>query len=98
MQKKAEPTPKEFFDRADEIIKVANAQLRDEQRSKVSASTLYAAARFNAFISAASYSDGDQMARDLTEISDYFVEQYKKMLDEHLEDFVANFSRNIGTH
>lgn len=97
MQNEAEPTPKEFFDRADEIIKLANAQLRDEHRSKVSASTLYAAARFNAFVSAASYSDGDQMAADLTEISDYFVEQYKKMLDEHLKDFASNFSRNIGS-
>ena len=97
MEQKAEEIPKEFFDRADEIIKVANAQLQDEHRSKVSASTLYAAARFNAFVSAASYSDGKQMAKDLTEISDYFVEQYKKMLEEHLADFVANFERNIGS-
>lgn len=97
MQDQAEPIPKEFFDRADEIINLANAQLRDEHRNKVSASTLYATERFNAFVSAKSYSDGDQMAKDLTEISDYFVDQYRKMLNEHLQDYVSNFSDNVGT-
>ena len=97
MHDSAEPTPKEFFDRADEIINLANSQLRGHEISKVSASTLYAAARFNAFVSATSYSDGDQMAKDLTEISDYFVEQYRKMLNENLRDFAANFSHNLGT-
>lgn len=96
MQDNAEPIPEEFFDRADEIIRLANVQLSNEIRSKVSASTLYAAARFNAFVSATSYANGEQMAKDVTEISDYFVEQYRKMLNEHLEDYVANFADIVG--
>ena len=90
--------PKEFFDRADEIINLANAQLKHEHRSKVSASTLYAAARFNAFVSASSYSNGEELTKDFAEISAYFVEQYKKMLNENLEDFAANFSKNFGAN
>lgn len=96
MPNKDKATPKEFYDRADEIIALANAQLVHEHRGKVSASTLYAAARFNAFVSASSYSDGDEMAKDLAEISDYFVEQYREMLNDQLEDFAANFSKNLA--
>ena len=87
--------PKEFYDRADEIIRLANEQLADERRGRVSSSTLYAAARFNAFISAANYSSGEEMTKALTEITEYFVEQYRKMLKENLEDYAANFSEYI---
>lgn len=87
--------PKEFFDRADAIINLVNSQLDNEPLSKVSASTLYAAARFNAFISAANYSSGEDMAKDSAEIIDYFVEQYRKMLKDNLEDFAANFSEYV---
>lgn len=50
------------------IIGLANAQLDDDSRGRVSASILCAAAGFNAFISAASYSSGEEMSKDLSEI------------------------------
>lgn len=92
MENQGDAIPKEFFDRADAIIRIANAQLEDEQRGKVSASTLYAAARFNAFVSASSYSSSAEMKKDIDQIVDYFAEQYQKMLRDNLEDHATNFS------
>jgi hypothetical protein len=48
---KESPTP-EFWERADAVIDLANQQCRDAPRSQVSASLLYAAARFNAYVAA----------------------------------------------
>lgn len=73
------------------IIELANVQLDDEFRGRVSASILYAAAEFNAFTSAASYSSGEEMSKDLSEIIEYFAEEYRKMLKENLEDYSDNF-------
>ena len=42
----------EFYDRAYEHLRVANEQLTDVSRGEVSASMLYACARFNAWVSA----------------------------------------------
>ena len=80
-----------FFDRADEIINVANAHLSNETRGKVSASTLYAAARFNAWISATGFENGQDMSEAKSETISYFVEQYRKMLTENLDDYIAEF-------
>ena len=43
--------PQAFFDRADAVIALANRQVGEGvPRGDVSASTLYAAARFNAYV------------------------------------------------
>lgn len=95
MENQSEEVPQEFYDRADALIHLANAQLKEESIDKVSASTLYAAARFNAFTSATFYSSGEDMTKDMSEIIDYFVEQYRLMLEENLEDHAANFAKYI---
>lgn len=83
--------PKEFWDRADEIIAVANDQIKEATVSKVSSSLLYAAARFNSFNVANSASDAEEMKRDREEAIRYFTEQYRNMLIENLDDYIENF-------
>jgi len=60
---------------------------------EVSASLLYAAARFNAFIVAANASSAKEMEDDKRRAIKYFVDQYTKMLAENLDDQIANFDR-----
>ena len=81
----------EFFNRADAHIKLSNEQLRNINAGKVSASMMYATARFNAWLSACGFHSGEEMsdARDAT--VDYFVEQYRSMLKENLDDYIKNF-------
>ena len=76
---KEDPT---FFDRADSFIRLANDHCAKVSRGKVSASLLYGSARFQAWNAACWADDGDDMKAKRAETVAYFVEQYKKMLEE----------------
>jgi len=83
--------PKEFWERADQIISLANKQMKDSTLGKVSSSLLYAAARFNSFNVASSAEDIEEMRRDKDDAIEYFTGQYKKMLTENLDDYLENY-------
>lgn len=85
----------QFFRRADAHIDLANDQLKESSRGKVSASLMYATARFNAWVTACqAHSDGE--LRDNRDASiEYFVAQYRTMLEENLDDYVANYDRYL---
>lgn len=85
--------PPEFWERADEVIALANEQVQGSTIGKVSVSLLYAAARFNSFDVASSAIDVDEMKKDKEEAIDYFMEQYKKMLIENLDDYIENYDK-----
>ena len=82
-----------FYERADSHIHLSNEQLKEEpSRGRVNASMMFATARFNAYVSACSASSADQMAADRDRTIAYFLEQYRLMLEEHLNDHIANFN------
>ncbi len=83
--------PEKFYNRADAMIDLANSQLEGSEKGQVSASTLYAAARFNVWITATGFHGGAEMEERSEEITEYFVSQYKEMFKEHLEDYIKNF-------
>ena len=94
----ANQADKTFFKRADAHIKLSNEQISKEvSHGKVSASTLYAAARFNAWVTATGYSSRTEMAKGREETLDYFCEQYRVMLAENLDDYIENFEKYMGT-
>jgi hypothetical protein len=83
-----------FYDRADAHIVLSNDQIAHvDSKGKVSASMLYATARFNAWLSANGFSSGEQMAAAREETIAYFCEQYRLMLEENLDDYIKNFSQ-----
>jgi len=86
---------KEFFDRADKIINLANTQCDDANIAKVSSSLLFAAARFNAFIVASSAKDLEGLKEDKTEAVKYFKEQYEKVFIENIDEYIKNYGKNI---
>jgi len=85
-----------FFKRADAHIDVANAQLGDTSRGKVSASMMYATARFNAWVTACTADSDDEMRSHREESIEYFVTEYRKMLEENLDDYIANFAKYMS--
>ncbi|MDX1913975.1 MAG: DUF3144 domain-containing protein [Methylophilus sp.] len=87
----AEEVDENFYDRADAHIHLSNEQLADISRGKVSASMMYSVARFNAWVSASSFTKSEEMAAAKAETMEYFVNEYRKMLDENLSDYIANF-------
>lgn len=86
---------KEFFDRADEIINLANKQCDNNPIGKVSSSLLFAAARFNAFIVASSAKDLEELKNDKAEAIKYFKEQYEKVFIENIDEYIKNYGKNI---
>ncbi|OEC32572.1 Protein of unknown function [Pseudomonas cuatrocienegasensis] len=81
-----------FYERADAHILLSNGQISEDiGRGKVSASNMYAAARFSAWVSACGWSNGQEMAEAKQETLDYFVSEFRKMLEENLDDYIENF-------
>ncbi len=83
----------EFYDRADAHIHLSNEQAEVISRGKVSASMMYATARFNAWVSATGFDGQDSMKAKRAESIEYFVEQYRRMLEENFDDYSENFDR-----
>jgi hypothetical protein len=82
----------EFYERADVHIHLSNSQISEKVGiGKVSASNMYATARFNAWVSACGWHSGKDMAEAKQETLEYFVTEYRKMLEENLDDYIANF-------
>ena len=87
---KEDPT---FYDRADSFINLANEHCEKLGRGKVSASLMYGCSRFQAW-NAASWSDSsEEMKSKRDETIRYFVEQYQAMLEENLDDYIANHAK-----
>ena len=84
-----------FYDRADAVINLVNGQLAGVSRGKVSASCMYATARFNAWIAACRHGTAEDMEAAKQEIIEYFVEQYRAMLEENVDDYIENFDRHV---
>ncbi len=85
-----------FFDRADTHIHIANDQTEKADRGKVSASLMYATARFNAWVSAFQAESGEDLLEGKEQIVEYFVEQYRQMLEENLDDYAKNFEKYLN--
>lgn len=82
----------QFFERADKLISLANKQIDKETTpGKVSASFMYAVARFNSWLSAQGFKDSNEMKESREETLNYFVAEYRKMLEDNLDDYIDNF-------
>jgi hypothetical protein len=75
------------------LIHLANDQLKDTTGGKVSASFMYALARFNAWVTACGFNSADELRAAQDETVEYFVVQYRAMLIENLNDYGTNFDK-----
>ena len=84
---------KEFFKRADAYISLANKQGQKIEKGRVSASFLYAAARFNIFLAASGSNTAEEFASHKSDVIGYYMAEYEKMLEEHFADYQNNFDK-----
>ena len=82
-----------FFDRADSFIHLANDHCANVGRGKVSASLMYGSARFQAWNAATWAENSSEMQSKRDETIRYYVDQYRAMLEEHLDEYINNFDR-----
>jgi hypothetical protein len=88
---------KDFFERAAAYIDVASQQATQANRGKVSASMMFATARFNAWVSASGTESGEDLAAVKQEALDYFLEEYRKMLEENLDEYIEHFDKYMAS-
>ncbi len=81
----------EFWNLAEQFIEMANAALETTDAGKVGAAMLYAAARFNTFVVAASSLDRKEFIEDADDTMDYLSKQFRHMLGDNLRDFKDNY-------
>lgn len=85
----------EFRKIVDTFIHLANDHADKTARETVGMALLYAAARYNAFVVASHASDLEKFEADRKRAFDFFLEQYKTMLGENLDDHRRFYDSNI---
>ena len=87
-----------FWHRADKFINLANEQSQEVTPGEVSSSLLYAAARYNAFVAAATARNIDELKKNKEEAIRYFSNQYYEMFVENIEDWIENYEKHINNN
>lgn len=89
--------PPEFWTRANALINLANDQCDSAIPNEVAASTMYASARFNAFIVATTTGSAENMKAEKDRALEYFTDQFRKMMESNLDDFAENFEKYLSS-
>ncbi len=93
-----------FFERADEFIKLANEFCRPkkgekpdpaELRGQVSAAMLFATARFNTWVAANNFKDGEEMRQAKEQITTYLMQQFQMMLEDNFDEYCEQFENYL---
>ena len=86
-----------FYERADAHIALANGHINANiHPGMVSNSLMFGAARFNAWVAAAGFTNGEDMKKEKEDILKFFTEQYRLMLAENLENYAENYDHYMG--
>ncbi|MDO4450724.1 MAG: DUF3144 domain-containing protein [Moraxella sp.] len=86
-----------FFERADEVITLANSQLSPTSHAgQVAASLTYAAARFAVSAASIGFMKGSDFAQEKDEIIAFYTKQYQQMLADNIDDYANNFEKYTG--
>ena len=75
--------PQEFYDMVDRFINLANDLEKESTRSRISATLMFAAARYNVF----NWLNRDvDLQQNLEDAVAYYREQYSKMFRDNVEE------------
>ena len=89
-----------FFERADDFIKQANEFCRvekgsqvkpTEMRGQVSAAMLFGTARFNTWVAANGFKDGNEMREAKEQVMSYILQQFQMMLEDNYVVYCEQF-------
>ncbi len=89
MSEKKEETNEEFYAIADEFIALANSFTDEHSPNRISAVMLFAASRYNAF----TFYSTDGAAENRQRAVEYMCEQYRKMLNDNLDELETVYAK-----
>lgn len=81
----------DFFKRADDIIAVANEQLKTQRSDRVAASTAFGAARFAVWAVCTTATQQSEIAQRRELFLESFITGYRQMLIDNFNDHEKNF-------
>ena len=84
-----------FYDRADAHIRIASEQMGEVPSGRVSASLMYACARFNVWVGASGRTSPADVRKAYGETIEYFMAEYRKMLVKNLDDYVDKYTPRV---
>ncbi len=93
-----------FFERADEFIKLANEFSRvekgseekpAEKRGQISAAMLFGTARFNTWVAANNFKDGNEMRDAKEQVMSYVLQQFQMMLEDNYDEYCEQFENYL---
>ncbi len=91
------PIDGNFYKRADAHINLANKHINEQvPPADANNSLMFASSRFNTWITAAGFKNGEEMAKEKEEIINFFATQYKHMLEQNFDNYVENFEQFIN--
>lgn len=93
----SDDSDEKFFNRADAHIHLANEQLANVARGRVSGSLMFAAARYNAWVSATDLQSSQELQTRRDELINYFMGQYKSMLEHNMDNYIAHFDEYMNS-
>jgi len=86
-----------FYERADAHIALANGHVNAQVHPGLASNSLmFAASRFNAWVTAAGFKSGEDMKKEKKEVLDFFTEQYRLMLEENFDNYAENYDHFMG--
>ncbi len=80
---------------ADRVIDLANELIGDHDPVLVSTALLYGASRFSAFTVASQAEDVEQFRQEKQPASDYYAQEFSRMLAENLEDYESHLESTL---
>ncbi|GAB4057479.1 DUF3144 domain-containing protein [Uliginosibacterium sediminicola] len=88
------PIDKEFFNRSNAYIQLANAQCDGKIAvALVNGSFMYGLSRFSAWSTAANHPSGESLRTHRQEEIDILVDQFRSMLEGHMDEHIADFDK-----
>jgi hypothetical protein len=55
---------------------------------------MFGLARYNAWIAASTYKSAEDMKTEKEKVMDYFMKEYKIMLEQHLDEHIKGYNFN----
>ncbi|MEA3300108.1 MAG: DUF3144 domain-containing protein [Porticoccaceae bacterium] len=89
-------TEQQFWDLVETLINDANDRSATQDAALVSDAMLYAAARFGAYVAAASSTERKAFKDELGDIKALLMEQFETMLDANLADYLENYKTYLS--
>ncbi len=87
----------QLYDLVDALVELANqATDQDLDPGEAHQAMMFAAARYGAFIVAASSESKDDFEQDKLDARNFYMDQFRQLLNENFDDYLANYNDYLG--